>query len=249
MDVVRHWAHGRGFGGGVSVDRDRRATPSRRDYGSHGRAAALAAPSARPRACSTSAASTAGSRSSRRSAGPPRHRRRPCRSSTAWPSALDALRRGRPQPAASRRRSARLRRGRRRRHPRARASSRTRCWPTSSARCGRAARSWSRVPNFGHWYPRGRTALGRFDYDQRGPLDRGHVRFFTRDSIESLIAHLWPADHRARHRSARRSTTSSAGARGRASGWRPRRSATDRVATRVWPRMFGYQFLYRLEVM
>ncbi len=43
------------------------------------------------------------------------------------------------------------------------------------------------VPNFGHWYPRGRTALGKFDYDQRGPLDRGHVRFFTRDSIEALI--------------------------------------------------------------
>ena len=24
---------------------------------------------------------------------------------------------------------------------------------------------------------------------------------------------------------------------------------TDRVATRVWPRMFGYQFLYRLEAV
>ena len=43
------------------------------------------------------------------------------------------------------------------------------------------------VPNFGHWYPRGRTTLGKFDYDQRGPLDRGHLRFFTRDSIEALI--------------------------------------------------------------
>ena len=36
------------------------------------------------------------------------------------------------------------------------------------------------VPNFGHWYARGRTALGLFDYDQRGVLDAGHVRFFTR---------------------------------------------------------------------
>ncbi len=36
------------------------------------------------------------------------------------------------------------------------------------------------VPNFGHWYSRGRTALGLFDYDQRGILDNGHVRFFTR---------------------------------------------------------------------
>ena len=28
------------------------------------------------------------------------------------------------------------------------------------------------VPNFGHWYPRLRTAVGRFDYDKRGILDR-----------------------------------------------------------------------------
>jgi len=42
------------------------------------------------------------------------------------------------------------------------------------------------VPNFGHWYPRLRVALGRFDYDLRGILDRGHVRFFTRKSLESM---------------------------------------------------------------
>ena len=29
------------------------------------------------------------------------------------------------------------------------------------------------VPNFGHWYARTRTALGMFDYDQRGVLDNG----------------------------------------------------------------------------
>ena len=33
------------------------------------------------------------------------------------------------------------------------------------------------VPNFAHWYPRLRVALGRFDYDRRGILDRGHLRF------------------------------------------------------------------------
>ncbi|MCW2756665.1 MAG: hypothetical protein JWO46_411, partial [Nocardioidaceae bacterium] len=43
------------------------------------------------------------------------------------------------------------------------------------------------VPNFGHWYPRGRIMVGRFDYDQRGPLDRGHIRFFTRRSIQNLF--------------------------------------------------------------
>jgi glycosyltransferase involved in cell wall biosynthesis len=104
------------------------------------------------------------------------------------------------------------------------------------------------VPNFGHWYPRGRTALGKFDYDQRGPLDRGHLRFFTRDSIEALIANCGltitdratvgtPFDTIAAGGSRLRTRVASGAAR------------TDRMATRVWPRMFGYQFLYRLEVM
>lgn len=43
------------------------------------------------------------------------------------------------------------------------------------------------VPNFGHWYARSRTALGLFDYDQRGVLDNGHVRFFTRRSLHRRL--------------------------------------------------------------
>jgi glycosyltransferase involved in cell wall biosynthesis len=43
------------------------------------------------------------------------------------------------------------------------------------------------IPNFSHWYPRLRTALGLFDYDRRGILDVDHVRFFTRRSFERLI--------------------------------------------------------------
>src|SRR3546814_18754659 len=43
------------------------------------------------------------------------------------------------------------------------------------------------IPNFGHWYPRARVALGRFDYDARGILDRGHVRFFTKRSFTRLV--------------------------------------------------------------
>src|SRR4029077_17662457 len=44
------------------------------------------------------------------------------------------------------------------------------------------------VPNFGHWYPRARVALGRFDYDRRGILDAAHVLFFPRRSFERLAA-------------------------------------------------------------
>ena len=43
------------------------------------------------------------------------------------------------------------------------------------------------IPNFGHWYPRLRTVLGIFDYDQRGILDKTHVRFFTRRSLLRML--------------------------------------------------------------
>lgn len=43
------------------------------------------------------------------------------------------------------------------------------------------------VPNFGHWYPRGRVTLGRFGYDRRGILDETHVRFFTRRTLLRLV--------------------------------------------------------------
>jgi glycosyltransferase involved in cell wall biosynthesis len=44
------------------------------------------------------------------------------------------------------------------------------------------------VPNFGHWYPRLRVAIGKFDYDRRGILDLDHVRFFTMRSLQHLVA-------------------------------------------------------------
>jgi 2-polyprenyl-3-methyl-5-hydroxy-6-metoxy-1,4-benzoquinol methylase len=43
------------------------------------------------------------------------------------------------------------------------------------------------VPNFGHWYPRLRVALGVFGYDRRGILDETHLRFFTRSGLKSLM--------------------------------------------------------------
>ena len=102
------------------------------------------------------------------------------------------------------------------------------------------------IPNFGHWYPRLRTATGNFDYDQRGPLDRGHVRFFTRRSFERLIANAGlriverrtvgsPLDVLERGRNP---------LVGRAAHYT---STVDRAAVRVWPTLFGYQFLYKLE--
>ncbi|WP_286175630.1 bifunctional glycosyltransferase/class I SAM-dependent methyltransferase [Arthrobacter sp. NEB 688] len=102
------------------------------------------------------------------------------------------------------------------------------------------------VPNFGHWYPRGRTAVGRFDYDSRGPLDEGHLRFFTRRSFERLVARSGltvlerdvvgvPVDVLDRGRTGGRRVDVL-----RAVG------AADRAAVRGWPTLFGYQLLYRL---
>jgi SAM-dependent methyltransferase len=102
------------------------------------------------------------------------------------------------------------------------------------------------VPNFAHWYPRGRVALGRFDYDQRGPLDHGHVRFFTRKSFERLVA---ASGLLVQLRDVVGSPVDVLDRGGETAVSRAVRGAAraDRAATRVWPTMFGYQFLYRLE--
>jgi 2-polyprenyl-3-methyl-5-hydroxy-6-metoxy-1,4-benzoquinol methylase len=98
------------------------------------------------------------------------------------------------------------------------------------------------VPNFGHWYARGRVAFGLFDYDQRGVLDEGHVRFFTRRGILRRL------------RSAGFSVV-----RYEATGLpleiftRSQRlsqrvvAAADRFAVRARPTVFGYQFVLQCE--
>lgn len=105
------------------------------------------------------------------------------------------------------------------------------------------------VPNFGHWYPRGRIAIGKFDYDQRGPLDRGHVRFFTRTTIERLFT---DSGLRVLERRTVGTPFESVVEGSGASPTRHRlvRGVTraDQAMVRAWPRLFGYQFLYRLEV-
>ncbi|WP_221633890.1 bifunctional glycosyltransferase/class I SAM-dependent methyltransferase [Nocardioides luti] len=102
------------------------------------------------------------------------------------------------------------------------------------------------VPNFAHWYPRARVVSGTFDYDQRGPLDHGHVRFFTRKSFERLI-------EQSGLRIVERETVGSpfdvldrGSADSRAARIAGRVAVADRAATRAWPTLFGYQFLYRL---
>ncbi|GAA4720834.1 bifunctional glycosyltransferase/class I SAM-dependent methyltransferase [Nocardioides conyzicola] len=103
------------------------------------------------------------------------------------------------------------------------------------------------VPNFSHWYPRTRVAIGRFDYDQRGPLDNGHVRFFTRASFERLVRRSGMTIVERRTVGSPLDVLDRAGERGLLVRVVRKVAVLDRLATRLWPTMFGYQFLYRLE--
>ena len=104
------------------------------------------------------------------------------------------------------------------------------------------------IPNFAHWYPRARVALGTFDYDQRGILDRGHVRFFTRGSFERLAR---AEGFAVRRREALGSPleildgpSTTEGMGGRLVDilrW------VDGVGLSLRPTLFGYQFLFELE--
>lgn len=54
------------------------------------------------------------------------------------------------------------------------------------------------LPNAVHWTVRAQVAAGRFDYANKGIMDRGHLRFFTRRSAQRLFeqAGLRVREHR-----------------------------------------------------
>ena len=100
------------------------------------------------------------------------------------------------------------------------------------------------VPNFGHWYARGRIALGLFDYDRRGILDVTHVRFFTRRGFLKQL-------RRAGYTAVREEVT------GLPVGVLLHRRrglmqrllwGLDRCALLLRPTLFGYQFVWRCEL-
>jgi 2-polyprenyl-3-methyl-5-hydroxy-6-metoxy-1,4-benzoquinol methylase len=100
------------------------------------------------------------------------------------------------------------------------------------------------VPNIGHWYPRLRIGLGRFDYDHRGILDATHMRFFTWRSFAGLA-------YRAGWRAERRSVTGLPleilDREGGAGRMRSVVGTTirliDRGARAAWPSLFAYQYV------
>jgi SAM-dependent methyltransferase len=97
------------------------------------------------------------------------------------------------------------------------------------------------VPNIGHWYPRFRTLLGRFDYDQRGPLDRGHLRFFTRRSVTRMFRREGFAVRRVEAVGLPLDAVGVDAGRGRLLRF------MDSIALALWPTLFAYQFILEAE--
>jgi glycosyltransferase involved in cell wall biosynthesis len=112
-------------------------------------------------------------------------------------------------------------------------------------RLGAEGRVVVSIPNFAHWYPRLRVLSGRFDYDRRGILDAGHLRFFTRRSLERMARKQGFDTVRCSGvgvpvEVTQRGGTGHAGAISR---WL---SAADRVLVLLWPSLFAYQYVLEL---
>lgn len=99
------------------------------------------------------------------------------------------------------------------------------------------------VPNIGHWYPRLRITLGRFDYDQRGILDSTHLRFFTR---RSFLRATQSAGLRPVRKSYSGLPLDAVGLAGVPVAGRIL-AALDRACVAVWPTLFAYQFVFEFE--
>ncbi|MEX2627571.1 MAG: bifunctional glycosyltransferase/class I SAM-dependent methyltransferase, partial [Ilumatobacteraceae bacterium] len=101
------------------------------------------------------------------------------------------------------------------------------------------------LPNFAHWYPRVRVLLGRFDYDRRGILDAGHVRFFTWASAQRMFR---DAGYRVADHEVVGLPVEVAERGGDAPPLLTRAIASiDRLGLRARPTLFGYQFVYELR--
>ncbi len=100
------------------------------------------------------------------------------------------------------------------------------------------------VPNFSHWYPRTRVAFGAFDYDRRGILDAGHVRFFTRRSFTRTARRSGFEIRRRTPVGLPWTVLRNGSARGRAMR---ALSSAERVAATTLPGLFAYQYVFELK--
>jgi hypothetical protein len=91
------------------------------------------------------------------------------------------------------------------------------------------------------------VALGRFDYDARGILDAGHVRFFTRRSFGKLLERSgWDVRRTECVGLPLEVVDRGADASHDPSWMRRVIGKMDRAAVALRPQLFAYQFLYEL---
>jgi glycosyltransferase involved in cell wall biosynthesis len=100
------------------------------------------------------------------------------------------------------------------------------------------------IPNFSHWYPRSRVALGRFDYRSEGALAREHVRFFTRASFERLAA---KNGFTTRRRDAIGLPLDAVGSGGQPPRFARAFERLNQLGVTVYPSLFAYHLLFELE--
>lgn len=101
------------------------------------------------------------------------------------------------------------------------------------------------LPNAVHWSVRAQIASGRFDYANKGILDRGHLRFFTRASAERLFE-----DAGFEVRTERTTPVPWENILPRAFGSfvRDKVEKSDYFLTRLRPNLFAYQNLFELRL-
>jgi 2-polyprenyl-3-methyl-5-hydroxy-6-metoxy-1,4-benzoquinol methylase len=99
------------------------------------------------------------------------------------------------------------------------------------------------LPNAVHWSMRAQLAFGRFNYTNKGLLDRGHLRFFTRDSAARMFRDA------GFEIIARRTTPvpwENVLPRALGASIREKAEKTDHFLTRLRPNLFAYQHLFEL---
>lgn len=100
------------------------------------------------------------------------------------------------------------------------------------------------VPNVANVTVRAALLAGRFPYADRGILDRTHLRFFTRQTASDLIA---TAGFAVRAVTATAMPYELALAPLARAPWRGPVRAFACASARIWPTLFGYQFIIEAE--
>jgi glycosyltransferase involved in cell wall biosynthesis len=101
------------------------------------------------------------------------------------------------------------------------------------------------LPNAVHWSMRMQMALGKFEYANKGIMDRGHLRFFTKKTAERLFknAGLELVSQRSTPVPWENVIPDTLG-----TFTRDKIEKTDYLLTRLWPNLFAYQSIFELRL-